>query len=88
MIALIGALVAMSLFYAINTSTEVDTIQSWSCQWSDVAMDMRPKFGNLCRESKAALTLATLLVPIEAVVIGAAGYEAALLRRINRAPHH
>lgn len=78
----------MSIFYAINASTEVDSIQSWSCRWDGVAMSMRPHFGTLCKESKAALTLATLLVPVEALMIGVAGYEAALLRRISQASHH
>ncbi|OAQ98502.1 hypothetical protein LLEC1_01898 [Akanthomyces lecanii] len=87
-IGLIGALVAMSIFYAVNASTKVDTVQSWSCRWDGVSMDMHPHFGALCKESKAALTLATLLVPVEALIIGVAGYEAVLLRRINQGLHH
>ncbi|KAM3545746.1 hypothetical protein BM221_000959 [Beauveria bassiana] len=87
-VGLIGALVAMSIFYAVNASTKVDSIQSWSCRWSGVPMDTRPHFGAVCRESKAALTLATLLVPVEAFIIGVAGYEAVLLRRINQGTHH
>ncbi len=88
MVGLVGALVAMSLFYAVNASTKVDSIQSWSCRWDGVSMDMHPHFGALCKESKAALTLATLLVPVEALIIGVAGYEAILLRRINQGLHH
>ncbi|KAJ3494411.1 hypothetical protein NLG97_g4094 [Lecanicillium saksenae] len=87
-VGLIGALVAMSIYYAVNSSTQVDSIQSWSCRWDGVAMSMRPHFGTLCKESRAALTLATLLVPVEALIIGVAGYEAVLLRRINQGLHH
>ncbi|OAA58786.1 hypothetical protein ISF_06569 [Cordyceps fumosorosea ARSEF 2679] len=87
-VGLVGALVAMSFFYAVNASTKTDSIQSWSCRWGGVAMDTRPHFGTLCKESKAALTLATLLVPVEALIIGVAGYEAVLLRRINQGLHH
>ncbi|TQV92596.1 hypothetical protein V2A60_009068 [Cordyceps javanica] len=87
-VGLIGALVAMSIFYAVNASTRDDSIQSWSCRWDGVPMDSHPHFGTLCKESKAALTLATLLVPVEALIIGVAGYEAVLLRRINQGLHH
>ncbi|KAJ6782557.1 hypothetical protein PWT90_01385 [Aphanocladium album] len=87
-VGLIGALVAMSIYYAVNSSTEVDTIQSWSCRWDGVPMNTRPHFDTLCKESRAALTLATLLVPVEALIFGVVGYEAVLLRRINQGLHH
>jgi hypothetical protein len=82
---LVGAVIAMAIFYAVNASTEVDTIQSWTCHWSGVRMETRPYFGTLCKQTRASLTLATLLVPLEALVIGIAGCEAIFLRRANAA---
>ena len=82
------AIVAVSLFHVVDGSTDVDTIQSWSCRWGAIDMDTRPRFGALCKESRAALTLATLLVPIEALIIGVAGYEAILLRRVHQGPNY
>ncbi|KAF9871665.1 hypothetical protein CkaCkLH20_10863 [Colletotrichum karsti] len=84
-VGLLAAIVAMSFFYSINASTTVDTLQSWSCRWSDVVMMTRPHFGTLCKQSKAGLYLSILLVPIEAIVLGAGAYQTILERNISRA---
>ncbi|KAH8668323.1 hypothetical protein BX600DRAFT_510428 [Xylariales sp. PMI_506] len=80
-----AAMIAMIFFYAINASTTVDTLQSWSCQWSGVGMTMKPYFGTLCRESKTALYLAIILVPVEAVTLSVASYQLILERKKGHA---
>jgi hypothetical protein len=77
----VAVLFAMIFFYAVNASTTVDTVQSWSCQWSDTSMTMKPYFGTLCRESKTALYLSVILVPVELAVFMLAGYQHILLRK-------
>lgn len=76
-----AVMVAMILFYAVNASTTVDTVQSWSCQWGDASMTMKPYFGTLCRESKTALYLSVILVPVELAIFTLAGYQHILLRK-------
>ncbi|KAH6661385.1 hypothetical protein BKA67DRAFT_551044 [Truncatella angustata] len=73
--------IAMILFYAVNTSSTVDTLQSWSCQWESIEMTVQPYFGTLCRESKTALYLSVILVPVEAVILSLAGYQLALEKK-------
>lgn len=80
-----AAVVAMSVFYSINASTTVDTLQSWSCRWSDVVMVTRPHFGTLCKQSKAGLYMSILLIPIEAITLGAGAYQMVLERNISSA---
>jgi Na+/H+ antiporter NhaC len=82
-IGLVGAVVAMAYFYTINTSTTVDTLQSWSCRWQDINMLTRPHFGTLCKQSRAGLYLSIILIPVEAVILGVAGYQVGLERYIN-----
>ncbi|ETS76054.1 hypothetical protein PFICI_12998 [Pestalotiopsis fici W106-1] len=76
-----ASMIAMIFFYAVNTSTTVDTLQSWSCQWESVEMRVQPYFGTLCRESKTALYLSVVLVPVEAIVLSLAGYQCTLEKR-------
>ncbi|TDZ23976.1 hypothetical protein Cob_v002847 [Colletotrichum orbiculare MAFF 240422] len=83
-IGLVAAVVAISFFYSINASTTVDTLQSWSCRWSEVAMMSRPHFGTLCKQSKAGLYLSILLVPIETIILGAGGYQTILEMNLSR----
>jgi hypothetical protein len=73
----------MAYFYAVNASDVVDTVQSWSCRWRDVAMVTRPHFGTLCKQSRAGLALAVFLVPLEVIVLGVALYELGVRRSIN-----
>ncbi|KAH7160055.1 hypothetical protein B0J13DRAFT_519479 [Dactylonectria estremocensis] len=83
-IGFIAAMIAMCFFYAINTSTTADSFQSWTCRWKDVTMMTKPHFGTLCKQSKAGLGLSVLLVPLEAVILGVAGYQASLQRQLNQ----
>ncbi|KAJ6444671.1 ATP-dependent RNA helicase DBP10 [Purpureocillium lavendulum] len=84
-IGFIAALVAMALFYAVNSSTTVDTFQSWTCRWKQVGMAMQPHFGSLCRQSEAGLILAILLVPLELSVLVTACFQMFLERNFNAA---
>ncbi|KAH7144049.1 hypothetical protein EDB81DRAFT_760426 [Dactylonectria macrodidyma] len=84
-IGFIAAMIAMCFFYAINASTTADSFQSWTCRWKDVAMMTKPHFGTLCKQSKAGLGLSVFLVPLEAVILGVAGYQACLQRQLDQA---
>ncbi|KAI0481062.1 hypothetical protein GGR56DRAFT_303302 [Xylariaceae sp. FL0804] len=77
----VGVMVGMIFFYAVNASTTVDTVQSWSCRWGGASMDTRPYFGSLCRESRAALYLSVVLVPLELAIFAMAGYQMLLERK-------
>lgn len=44
-------------------------------------MTAQPYFGTLCRESKTALYLSVMMVPVEAVVLSLAGYQLMLEKR-------
>ncbi|KAH0495777.1 hypothetical protein TgHK011_009308 [Trichoderma gracile] len=83
-ISFVASLVAMSLFYAVNASTTVDSLQSWSCRWKDVPMRTQPHFGTLCRQSEAGVALSVLLVPLEAAILAVAGYQVVLERQVAR----
>jgi hypothetical protein len=80
-IGFVASMIAMIFFYAVNTSTTVDTLQSWSCQWESVEMSVKPYFGTLCRESKTALYMSVILVPVEAVILSLAGYQSMLEKK-------
>jgi hypothetical protein len=67
-----AVMIAMIFFYAVNASSTVDTIQSWSCQWGYASMTQNPHFGTLCGESKTALYLSVILVPVELAILTAA----------------
>ncbi|OTA07886.1 tryptophanyl-tRNA synthetase [Trichoderma parareesei] len=84
-IGFVASLVAMSLFYAVNASTTVDSLQSWSCRWKDVPMRTQPHFGTLCRQSEAGVALSVMLVPLEAAILAVAGYQVVLERQAARA---
>ena len=71
----VAALIAMAYFYAVNASNTDDTLQSWSCRWTSVQMTQQPHFGTLCRQSKAGLYLAVLLIPIEGIVFAIAAFQ-------------
>jgi hypothetical protein len=77
----VAVMVAMIFFYAVNASSTVDTIQSWSCQWGFASMAQKPHFGTLCRESKTALYLTVILVPVELAILTLAGYQQILLKK-------
>lgn len=67
---LVTSIVGVALQYHINSSTTVSTLQSWSCQWRHVVMDVQPNFGLICKESRVALYFAVLLIPLEIIVLG------------------
>ncbi|KAL7795745.1 hypothetical protein V8C37DRAFT_27297 [Trichoderma ceciliae] len=84
-VGFIASLVAMALFYAVNASSTVDSLQSWSCRWNDVPMTIQPHFGALCKQSQAGVVLSVLLVPLEAAILAVAGYQALLERQATKA---
>ncbi|KAH6671571.1 hypothetical protein F5X68DRAFT_264819 [Plectosphaerella plurivora] len=80
---LVAAVVAVALFYAANTSSSTDTLESWSCRWRTVYMTARPHFGTLCKQSHAAAYLSILLIPVEVAALGVAGWRAVLERNTD-----
>ncbi|KAK2590238.1 hypothetical protein QQS21_012084 [Conoideocrella luteorostrata] len=77
----IASLIAVVMFFAINTSATDETFQSWVCRWKTVPMSTRPHFGTLCKESQAALALAVLLVPLELIILATAGFQVILEKK-------
>jgi len=69
-VSLLVALIATIIFYARNASDTIDTLQSWSCRWADVDMDSEPHFGKLCHETKVALYMTVIMIPLQVIVIG------------------
>ncbi|KAK8058952.1 hypothetical protein PG994_009400 [Apiospora phragmitis] len=80
-IGFVAVMISMIFFYAVNASTTVDTVQSWSCQWESVSMQMKPHFGAICKETKTALYLSIILIPVEAFILSVAGYQMMLERK-------
>ncbi|KAI0532121.1 hypothetical protein GGR58DRAFT_197649 [Xylaria digitata] len=76
-----AALIGIAFFYAINASTTVDSLQSWSCQWSYINMRLEPYFGTLCKQNQTALYLTVILVPVEFITLMAAGVQMGLERK-------
>lgn len=74
-ICLIAALIGTSFFYGVNASNTVNSLKSWSCQWSDISMNVQPYWGQLCKESKAALYLMIMLIPVEVIVLSTAAFS-------------
>ncbi|RDW78442.1 hypothetical protein BP5796_06294 [Coleophoma crateriformis] len=70
-ISLIAAVIAVSFSYGINNSSSDFSIQGWSCQWSAINMTIDPHFETLCMESKTALYLSVMIMPLEVLVLGA-----------------
>jgi len=75
LIGLTAALISIIFFYAVNASNEVDTFLSWTCRWQEVPMTQQPNWGTLCHQSRTALYMAILLIPVEAVALGLAGFQ-------------
>ncbi|KAM0562617.1 hypothetical protein ACHAPJ_002307 [Fusarium lateritium] len=87
LVALIAAIIAMSFFYSVNASTTTDSLQSWTCRWKDVTMNVQPHFGTLCKQSRAGVGLSVMLVPVEAIILGLAAYQFVLERRFDMTVH-
>ncbi|KAF3064859.1 hypothetical protein GL218_01703 [Daldinia childiae] len=84
-----AVMISMIFFYAVNTSATNDTLQSWSCQWGFASMGAKPHFGTLCNESRVALYLSVILIPVELIVFTVAGYQSILERKaIGFIPSH
>ncbi len=86
-IGLVAALIGMAFFYAINASNTSDTLLSWTCRWTAISMNQDPHWGTLCRESWAGVYLSILLIPVEAAVMGVAGYQLKVERHIAAYSH-
>jgi len=69
-ISLIAGLIATSFFYGVNASTTNFSLQGWSCQWSAVDMTVAPHWDMLCNESKVALYLTVMNIPLQVLVLG------------------
>ncbi|CAG8949518.1 hypothetical protein HYFRA_00007750 [Hymenoscyphus fraxineus] len=78
---LIASLIGTALFYGVNTSRTTSSLQSWSCQWRTVEMGMQPHWGSLCKQSKSALYLMVMMIPLEVGVLFAVGAGMVLVRR-------
>jgi len=78
-ISLIAGLIGTSFFYGINASSTTFSLQSWSCQWTDLDMNVKPHWNMLCKESKVALYLTVMMIPLQVLILGtvAAGVFAA-----------
>ncbi|KAI1326070.1 hypothetical protein F5Y16DRAFT_422317 [Xylariaceae sp. FL0255] len=85
-IGFVAALVGLTFFYTVNASSTVDTVQSWSCRWNYTNMTMQPHFGSLCSQSKAALYLSVILVPVELIALSVAVIEMAFERKAASMP--
>jgi len=75
-ICLIASLTGTSFFYGVNTSNSVWSVQSWACQWNSIDMNTKPHWGTLCKESKAALYLMVMIIPLEVLVLGTSAFGA------------
>ncbi|KAH6681797.1 hypothetical protein B0J14DRAFT_577184 [Halenospora varia] len=86
-IGLIAGLVGISFFYGVNSSNTVSTIQSWSCQWSSIDMQVKPHWGALCKESKTALYLMVMMIPLQVIILGAAAFGAFATKKQQPVTH-
>ncbi|TRX88545.1 hypothetical protein FHL15_010584 [Xylaria flabelliformis] len=80
-VGFLASIIAIAFFYAVNVSSTVDTLQSWSCQWGYANMRIEPHFGTLCKQSKTALYLAVILIPVEFIILTVAGAQMGMERK-------
>ncbi|AEO57763.1 hypothetical protein MYCTH_2143764 [Thermothelomyces thermophilus ATCC 42464] len=81
---LAGTLVAVAFFYAVNASDAADTFLSWTCRWEAVPMWRAPRWAPLCRQARAALYLAVLLIPVELAALALAAFQLKVERYTER----
>ncbi|KAL2188665.1 hypothetical protein L209DRAFT_235690 [Thermothelomyces heterothallicus CBS 203.75] len=81
---LAGTLVAVAFFYAVNASDAADTFLSWTCRWEAVPMWRAPRWAPLCRQARAALYLAVLLIPVEVAALALAAFQLRVERYTER----
>ncbi|PBP25237.1 hypothetical protein BUE80_DR003710 [Diplocarpon rosae] len=74
-VSLVTALVGTLFFYAVDASETNSSLQSWSCQWSSIDMDVQPHWETLCAESRIALSLTIMLIPLQVCVLGAMAWS-------------
>ncbi|KAB8297113.1 hypothetical protein EYC80_002498 [Monilinia laxa] len=68
-IAFIAAVISTAIpFNALGFSTRW-SVQSWSCQWSNISTSTAPHWGSLCTESRAASILSVCVVPLDGLVV-------------------
>ncbi|CZT50448.1 uncharacterized protein RSE6_11431 [Rhynchosporium secalis] len=75
-VSLVVSLVATSFFYGVNASETNHSLQSWSCQWASIDMDVQPHWSTLCKESKTALYLTVVIIPLQVIVLGTVAWSA------------
>lgn len=80
---LIAGLIGTSFFYGVNASNTNFSLHGWSCQWSSVDMNIQPHWSTLCKESKAALYLTVMMIPLEVIALGAVAVESFLQKKIS-----
>ncbi|KAL2164439.1 hypothetical protein VTH06DRAFT_3655 [Thermothelomyces fergusii] len=81
---LAGAVVGVAFFYAADASDGADTFLSWTCRWEAVPMWRAPRWAPLCRQARAALYLAVLLLPAELAALGLAAFRLRVERYTER----
>lgn len=87
-LCLVAGLIGTSFFYGVNTSNTNFSLHGWSCQWSSVDMDIQPKWNSLCRESKAALYLTVMMIPLQVIVLSMVVVESSLHKKTTRVVEH
>ncbi|KAK2630070.1 hypothetical protein QTJ16_000890 [Diplocarpon rosae] len=74
-VSLVAALVGTVFFYGVDASETNSSLQSWSCQWASIDMDVQPHWETLCAESRIALYLTIMLIPLQVSVLGAMAWS-------------
>ncbi|RFU26213.1 hypothetical protein B7463_g10117, partial [Scytalidium lignicola] len=74
-INLIAGIIGTSFFYGVNNSSSTYSLHSWTCQWSDINMNVKPHWGTLCKESKASVYLMVMIIPLEVLVLSTAVFS-------------
>lgn len=72
----------VALSYMGNDS-DTHTIQSWTCRWRRVPMETRPHWGTMCAQGEVGLGLATMLIPLEIVVLAVATSGMMVSRKVG-----
>lgn len=86
LVCLVAGLIGTSFFYGVNASSSTFSLHGWSCQWSSLDMNVEPHWNMLCRESKVALYLTVMMIPIQVVVLGTVAAEAFFQKKTSALP--
>ncbi|TEY60194.1 hypothetical protein BOTCAL_0184g00150 [Botryotinia calthae] len=68
-IALLAAVVASAIPFNALTSSTKWTVQTWSCQWSNISTSASPHWGTLCSESRAAGIMSVCVIPFDVLAV-------------------